>query len=203
MATTLSTLDHAELRQLAVNASAAGDDGAAIVYFKEAASRPDASGTTHFLLGAHYAQIRMYDRAAAEMESALALDPGLSIARFQLGLLWLTNGNAERATTVLSSLQDLPGSDPLRLFGQGLILLAQNQLPEASAALAKGIELNHTNLALNKDMQMFIDDIAKAIEAGPAPSAVPVPAAAADAVVDDNPYHRHLLMSAYGGTLPK
>ncbi|NHZ89929.1 hypothetical protein F2P45_13035 [Massilia sp. CCM 8733] len=203
MASKFSTLNEAELLQLAINASASGNDGAAIVYFKEAASRPDASGTTHFLLGAHYAQIQMYDRAVGEMESALALEPGLSIARFQLGLLWLTNGDAERAVTVLSPLQELPDSDPLRVFGHGLILLAQNQLPEASAALAKGIELNNTNLALNKDMQMFIDDIAKAIADSPAPPVVPAFAAAADEPVEDNPYHRHLLMSAYGGTLPK
>lgn len=203
MATTLSNLDQAELHQLAINASASGDDGAAIVYFKEAASRPDASGTTRFLLGAHYAQIGMYDRASGEMESALALDPGLSIARLQLGLLWLTNGNADRAVTVLSPLQELPDSDSLRLFGHGLTLLAQDQLPDASAALAKGIELNHTNRALNKDMQMFIDDIAKVINETPARSFVIAPSAPVEEVVEDNPYHRHLLMSAYGGTLPK
>lgn len=203
MPTLLSTLDQAELHQLAINASASGDDGAAIVYFKEAASRPDASGTTHFLLGAHYAQIRMYDRAAGEMEAALALDPGLSIARFQLGLLWLTNGDAAKAVTVLTPLQELPDSDPLHRFAQGLVLLAQDQLAESSAALAKGIELNHTNPALNQDMQMFIDDIAKALAGVSAAPPISSPEAVAQEVVEDSPYHRHLLMSAYGGTLPK
>lgn len=212
MNNTLSILDQAELRQLALNASEAGDDATAIAYMKEASSRPDADGTIHYLLGAHYAQIKMYDRAVNEMEAALALEPGLSIARFQLGLLWLTSGIADKALAVLAPLQELPDTDGLRHFGQGLCLLANDKLAESCAALAKGIELNNVNAPLNGDMQMMIDAITNAMnapppaadpaanEAAPAAPVIPgVPAAAAkpeDTVVDDA-YHRHLSMLAY------
>ncbi|MES2347551.1 MAG: hypothetical protein V4641_08265, partial [Pseudomonadota bacterium] len=78
---TLALLDQAELQQLALNASAANDSASAIAYWKEAVSRADATAQARYLLGAEYAQIKMYDRAIGEMEAAVALDPALSIAR--------------------------------------------------------------------------------------------------------------------------
>lgn len=195
---TLSLLDQAELRQLALNASEENDDASAIAYLKEAASRPDSDGSAHYLLGAHYAEIKMYDRAAGAMESALALDPGLTIARFQLGLLWLTSGVPDKALTVLEPLQELPETDGIRLFGQGLCHLANDQLTDAIKALAKGIEINVTNAPLNVDMQMMIDAITAAIDAPPPAQAEPATPAVPEVVpVVDDAYQRHLSMLAY------
>ena len=194
---TFSLLDQTELRQLALNASEANDNGTAIAYLKEGASRPDCDGVTHYLLGAHYAQIKLYDRALAAMEAALALDPGLTIARFQLGLLWLTSGHAANALTVLDPLQELPETDAMRHFGQGLCHVAKDQLADAIQALNKGIELNVTNPPLNVDMQMMIDAISTAANAPPI-QAEPAKPAVPDAVpVVDDAYQRHLSMLAY------
>lgn len=195
---TLFLLDQAELRQLALNASAENDDATAIAYLKEAASRPDSDGIAHYLLGAHYAQIKMYDRAVGAMESALALDPGLTIARFQLGLLWLTSGVADKALTVLEPLQELPETDAIHHFGQGLCHLAQDQLADAIKALAKGIELNVNNAPLNGDMQTMIDAITAAINAPPPAQAEPAALGEPEVVpVVDDAYQRHLSMLAY------
>ena len=193
-------LDQAELRQLGLNASQAGDDGAAVAYFKEAASRPDADGSAHYILGAHYAQIKMYDRAADQMEAALALDPGLSIARLQLGLLWLTGGLAAKAIDTFAPLQELAEDEALRHFGQGLTQLAQDQLGAASAALARGIELNLVNPPLNTDMRMLIDKLALALAAPSAEAANREPLVENATSAEEGSAYRHLLQAAYGGS---
>ncbi len=188
--TTLSLLDQTELLQLSREASGAGDDGMALAYLKEAVSRPDATGVAHYLLGAEYAQIKLYDRAVGEMEAALALDPALSIARLQLGLLWLSSGVADRASDVFGPLAELPENDPLRHFGAGLCALIKDAFDEASARLQSGIALNTVNAPLNGDMQRIVDEIARLRAAAPLE-------AAEDSVTADDSHH--VMLSAYTG----
>lgn len=190
---TLALLDQTELLQLATTASAAGDSGAAMGYLKEAVSRPDANGIVHFMLGAEYAEIKLYDRAVAEMEAALALDPALSIARLQLGLLWLTGGVADRAETVLSPLAELPDTDALRHFGAGLCALMKDQFDETVQRLERGIALNTTNAPLNGNMQMILDDVKRLLAGAPAVEPVKVEEVAPEADA------QHVLLSAYTG----
>ena len=180
----LARLDQAELMQLALNAASIGDSGAAISYLKEAVSRPDAQAPAHYLLGAEYAQIKMYDRAIAEMEAAIALDPALSIARFQLGLLWLTTGNAINASEVLLPLEELGSSNALAHFGRGLMHLMRDEFADAVSCLNEGISLNSANPALNSDMQKIIDEVQKISWEGKS----------AEEKTDHGP---HILISAY------
>jgi tetratricopeptide (TPR) repeat protein len=155
----LSMLDQNELLQLALNATETSDSGTAIGYLKEAVSRSDASATAHYLLGAEYAQIKMYDRAAGEMEAAIALDPSLVVARFQLGLLWLSSGNAAQALLTLEPLSELAKSDPFFHFGIGLKHLVADEFSCARQSLIEGISLNASNTPLNLDMQKLINEI--------------------------------------------
>lgn len=188
--TTLSMLDQTELLQLALNASGAGDSGTAIAYLKEAVARSDGSAAAHYLLGAEYAQIKMYPRAIDEMEAALALDPALSAARLQLGLLWLAGNDSDRASTVLAGLGELGRQDPLHHFGLGLQHLIREELGAAQQCLQQGIDLNHSNPALNGDMQKILAEIALLHAAEPPLSPQPAP-------IGDG--ERNILLSAYTG----
>lgn len=188
---TLAMLDLAELQQLALNASAGGDSASAIAYLKEAVSRPDASGILHYLLGAEYAQIKMYERAIDEMEAAIALDPALSTARLQLGMLWLGANNAARGAEVLHALEELAGTDPLHQFGAGLRHLVKEELVDALRCLTAGVQLNTANPALNRDMQSIMQQI-ELMQGGATATPVETPAAP----VEDS---QHILLSAYTG----
>ncbi|HYD61570.1 MAG TPA: tetratricopeptide repeat protein [Noviherbaspirillum sp.] len=159
--TPLAILDQAELLQLALNASSNNDSGTAIIYLKEAVSRSDATGKAHFILGAEYAQIRMYDRALTELEAAIALDPTLSIARFQLGLLWLTSDAPDKALDILRPLDELTSANALSHFARGLICLINNEFTDALQSLQEGIQRNTENPALNQDMQKIVDELHK------------------------------------------
>lgn len=188
-------LDQAELLKLALSASAGDDAGSSIVYLKEAVARPDASAHAHYLLGAEYAQIKMYDRAADEMEAALALDPAMSIVRLQLGLLCLTSGNPVRAAEVLEGLDDLPASDALNRFGCGLQHLIRDELADCVRCLREGIALNVSNAPLNGDMQMLI----ATLEALPVADAGAAPAAEEEDLVQQEEAARQRMLSAYTG----
>ena len=189
---TLAMLDQGELFQLALNASNAGQSATALAYLKEAVGRDDAPAKAHYLLGAEYAQIGMYERAVDLMTSALALDPGLSVTRVQLGLLWLTAADVERAASVLAPLSALPESDPLFHFGAGLCHLINNRGAEAQLRLEQGIALNTANLPLNSDMRHILDEIGR-LGSGTPVTCAPAPGAQA------NEEGQHVLLSAYTG----
>ncbi|UTY59316.1 MULTISPECIES: lipopolysaccharide assembly protein LapB [unclassified Massilia] len=184
---TLAMLDQAELFQLALNASANGDSASTIAYLKEAVARSDASAHAHYLLGAEYAQIKLYTRAIDEMEAALAIDPGLAAARLQLAMLWLGQNDGARAAVVLGPLQALGEDEALRHFGQGLELLIGGDNAGAIASLERGIALNVAIPPLNGDMQRIIAEV-QALSQAPQEGA---------AAADEG--GQHILLSAYSG----
>jgi tetratricopeptide (TPR) repeat protein len=187
----LSSLDQTELVHLAMAAAQADDSAASMAYLKEAVSRIDATGVAHYLLGAEFAQARMYDRAIDEMEAALALDPALSVVRVQLALLWMGANAADKAKDVLLPLLELDQDHYLRLFGEGLIFLVDDQLDDAARLLREGQARNEVNLPLNGDMQRIIDAIGLARADAPPPDE--------NAPEDDAVQARHVLLSAYTG----
>jgi len=165
MTDTLTLLDQTELFQLALSAGAAGDSASALAYLKTAVARVDATPSAHYLLGAEYAQLKLYDRAMDEMEAALALDPALWAARIQLALLYLAASRTERAVDVLGPLAQQNQDQALQRFGAGLLCLASEDLQGARIALTEGIGLNDTNPALNGDMQRIVDEIGQRLGA--------------------------------------
>jgi tetratricopeptide (TPR) repeat protein len=189
MTTPLSTLNQQELLKLAIDATYRQDGGMALAYLKEATSRTDSTAAAHFLLGSQYAQIQIPDAAVSEMEAAIAMDPGLNIARFQLGLLLLSFGNTGRATDVLTPLAAVGRQDALAHFAQGLLHLIRDDLPETVRQLSEGIKLNSENAALNKDMQRILDEIIKL----PAQQLVTEPRA------EEESGTPHVFISAYTG----
>lgn len=185
---TLAMLDQAELFQLALNASGNGDSASTIAYLKEAVARSDASAHAHYLLGAEYAQIKLYPRAIDEMEAALAIDPGLAAARLQLAMLWLGQNDGARAAVVLAPLQQLGEDEALRHFGLGLELLIAGDNSGAVASLERGIALNVAIPPLNGDMQRIIAEV-QALGA--------VGEGGAETAADAG--GQHILLSAYSG----
>lgn len=179
----MSNLDTAELLHLALEAAGRNDHGAAISYLKQALDLPagtTASSTDYarllYLLGAEYAQIGLMDRAQEQMARAVEMDPGLHTARFQLGLLLLTQARPEAALEVLAPLKDLGPQQAFFHLEAGLAHLVRDEFTACRESLLQGMELNAAsaapNLALNADMQKILDALPagdggdKAAEAG-------------------------------------
>lgn len=200
--TTFAGLDQAELFQLATSAIAKGESGSAMAYLKEAVARPDATALAHYVLGAEYAEISMFDRATGAMEAALALDPGLDIARFQLGQLWLTIGDNARADLVWAPLAELPLTHHLNRFGAGLQHYVRGEFEQSRRCLLEGLACDGANPVLNADMLQMLEHaqgLAPAAQAGAAIPAAPPASTAPPTEAETEHAANHMFISAYTG----
>jgi tetratricopeptide (TPR) repeat protein len=184
-------LDADELLHLAILASNQAKHEESISLLKRAQNKAPKQGNIHYLLGAEHAQIGLYDRAAEEMTKAIELDPNLHTASFQLGLLHMTSGRVDEATKAWSHLDSLGQKNPLYLFKTGLMHLARDEFEPSMDNLRKGIQLNKTNDALNRDMLRVLGDVEKLVGAAKA-NATP----AKEQPKQDGAAN-HVLLSAY------
>lgn len=147
------------------------------------------------LLAARLVEARQVDRAEGMYTLALQRDPGFAPARFQLGLLQLTNGRVVAAGATWAPLEELDAREPLRLFANGMRALVEDRFADARALLVAGIAENQTNAPLNRDMRLVLERIA---HLGGTPAAAPEPDAP-DASRPGAPQAPgHFLASLYG-----
>lgn len=159
-------LDAAELTHLAIRAMQRDKDADALRLLQRAAERDPTDGRPHHLLGAIFAAQGEVQKAIEAMTQALAVDPQLSVARFQLGLLQLTSGNVSEARSVWQPLDDLVERDPLRLFKTGMLHLVSDEFEDCVALLEQGIALCESP-SINKDMQRVVEKVRPLLAATP------------------------------------
>jgi tetratricopeptide (TPR) repeat protein len=129
---------------------------------RRAATDDPRNGVLRYLLAAELAHLQDYESALLEFSAAIALDPSLDIARLQLGLLHLTLTQADHALTVMAPLEDLADDNPLKHFQRGLTALIHDDVPAFFQSMQHGIDLNTTNQALQRDMQMLLGHVTQA-----------------------------------------
>lgn len=160
-------LDAPELLHLGIEAAGRNDHGAAITYLKQAIDLPAGSiamstdyAKALYMLGAEYAQIGLMDRAQEHMAQAIAMDDTLHTARFQLGLLHLTQAQVEQSLQVLAPLEQLGDNNCFTHFGAGLRHLIHDEFVDCRTSLLRGMQLNSEsaapNVALNGDIQKLL-----------------------------------------------
>lgn len=113
-----------------------------------------------FLRGSLLAGQGRYDEAHRALARVLELAPGYAIARFQYGLLLLSSGEPEAATTVWAPLRRGAPDDPLRLFAEGLDALARDAFVDAERLLRQGIAVNQAWPVVSDDMRKVLEGIA-------------------------------------------
>lgn len=145
--------------QDAISASAQGDSSTALALFSQAASEQPNSGVPHLLMGAEHAKLGEIDRAEAGFANALLLEPGLLIARYQLGLLQLSSARAAIALVTWQPLLQLDDSNPLPHFVRGFEALAHDQFDEASRCFEAGLARNVDNAPLSNDIRKVLEKI--------------------------------------------
>jgi tetratricopeptide (TPR) repeat protein len=161
-----SKLDDQELLHLAMEASNKQRHGDAIEYLKRAIAISASNFNAHFLLAAEHAQIGLVERAIEEFNKALALEPNLIPARFQLGLLLLCNARGQEALDAWAPLEKAGAADFYAVFARGLSKLARDEFASSAEDLRRGIELNRSNPALNIDMKRVLDQVEAHMKAG-------------------------------------
>jgi tetratricopeptide (TPR) repeat protein len=154
----METLDANKLFDMALEASQANDTQKSIGYIKEAIDQSPDDARMWYMLGTLYADIGIYDKAVQNMEKAIEVDSDYGIARFHLGLMQLISGDQQTAETTWAPLDKLGATHYLSLFKTGLIKIAKDDVEAGIDLIRTGIENNHLNESLNKDMEMVVEN---------------------------------------------
>lgn len=110
----------------------------------------------HFLMGSEYASLGQWDKAEAELANAVLLEPGLHIARYQLGLLQFSSGRAAAALVTWQPLSELSTDLWLADFVQGFAALAQDAFADAKALFERGLARPDVYPAVAGDVQKVL-----------------------------------------------
>jgi tetratricopeptide (TPR) repeat protein len=154
---TLTGLSSDEYWHIAITSIREGNHQAALVSLKAGVVDYPEEIKLHFLLGAEYAQLGMFEPAQQHFRIVLALEPGLHVARFQLGLLQITHGRIDDAKAVWQELEILPSNHSLRLFKEGVEALIVGDRQMGREKISTGISLNGFSEELNRDMTGVLD----------------------------------------------
>jgi tetratricopeptide (TPR) repeat protein len=119
----------------------------------------------HFLRGSMLAGIGRPIEALSSLRRAVDLAPDFAIARYQLGFFQLTSGEAADALSTWGPIALLPDGHYLRFFVGGLTHLIRDEFDETIARLEEGTAANDENPALNRDIQLIIDQVRAVQEA--------------------------------------
>lgn len=128
-------LDADEFLHLAIHASAKGEHHACMTYLHEVLKQRPGDPRALYLLAVQHAGLGLMKRAVAGLEAALAIEPKMETARFQLGLLLFECKHHARARAKFS---ELAGSaDPvLRNCSAAMLALIDRDVNVARAKLA-------------------------------------------------------------------
>lgn len=180
--------------QQAMAASASGDLQTAISLFRTAVQEEPTSPLPSFLLGAELAQAGRIEEAIQAYATATLIAPEVHMARYQLGLLQFTSGQAALSLVTWQPLLALPATDPLSAFVKGFAEMASDRFVEALGHFRSGQALNTENAPLNADIQMVIDRIEALRHSQGA-----TPSAAMDQRSEPLSDASHVLLSNYRG----
>jgi Tfp pilus assembly protein PilF len=166
-----TALDADEYFHLALHASSVGDHHACMSYLAEVLQQQPANARALYLRAVQYAELGLTERAVSGIEAALAIEPGLEIARFQLGLLLLDRDRREEAKEYFLRLSN-SRDHVLRTFAEAMVALAANDSAQAREKLSLGlaqISKDQPLAALMKRLFDHLSDGAKPASAAAEP----------------------------------
>jgi tetratricopeptide (TPR) repeat protein len=194
------SLDAEELLMLGLRASAEGSGGDALTYLKRAIEKRPDDARAHWALAAEYASLRMPDRARDHFARSLEIDPAPPVARFQFGLLMLTQGDAAQAQAIWEPLDALGANDPVRIFKNGLLHMAGDRFDEALAEIRRAMAVPTVDPAMRRDMEMVVSNIETAQRNAAANAGTPVVSAETGKSQPEEPsIESQLALHAYRG----
>lgn len=144
-------LDASEYLHLAIHASQENNHHAALNYLNQALEHEPNNPAIRYFLAAEHAELGLFERACSGMEEALALDPSMDVARFQLGLLYLQLQRNDEARGTFSTLHSQTHEESLRAFADAYLQLLDEKREDAIELFERGLAACE-NPALKGDM---------------------------------------------------
>lgn len=142
-----------ELLAKAMDASQRGDSEQAIAQLRELSQQAGVDGRPLLLLAGELASAGHMPEAEAAYAGSILRSPGLSIARFQLGLLQVSSGRVALGVLTWQALLSLPMDDALYHYVAGYIALLEDRFDMARECFEAGLSLLQENDALMGDIR--------------------------------------------------
>jgi tetratricopeptide (TPR) repeat protein len=140
-----------------MSAGAQGDHDACLSYLEKVLQHEPRNEAAIYLMAVQHGELGLIDRAIDGIKTALAIDPGMDIARFQLGLLLLFDQQRARdARDQLTPLLQCKEA-ALRAFADALIAIADADLNRARQQLAVGLSAGARSSTLSALMSMLFN----------------------------------------------
>lgn len=158
-------LDAEEYFYLALHASEVGDHHACMTYLEEVLQRQPRNARAIYLLAVQHAELGLTQRAIAGIKTALAIEPDLEVARFQLGLLLMFD--SKQPAEAKDYLERLRGSEDraLRAYAEALIAMVDNQPVVARQKLAIGLSESSPGSPLAMIMRRLLEHMLNGADA--------------------------------------
>ena len=183
-------LDADELLYLALDANRRGRTEESLVTLKRAIDIAPNDARIHYVLGSLYNQIGLIERAEKHLQHATVFDPNMENARFELGWLYWSAGQADPAAETWKAFDKHGKEHPLFLFKTGLLHLAKNEYVECEKNLRAGLSVNGGNVPYGAEMAQLHKQVSTYLTtlkatttesqaAAPKPETTPAPKAAA------------------------
>lgn len=151
-------LDASEYLHLAIHASQENNHHAALNYLNQALAHEPNNPAIRYFLAAEHAELGLFERACSGMEEALALDPNMDIARFQLSLVYLQLQRTEEARNMFGILHSQTQEESLRDFADAYLHLLDEKRDAAIRLFEQGLA-DCKNLALKGDMTRVLTSL--------------------------------------------
>jgi tetratricopeptide (TPR) repeat protein len=161
----VSAADPQALLEAGLAASQANEVSQALDLFGQASAAAPSWAIPHFLIGSEHAALGEMDKAEAAIANAVLLDPGLHIARYQLGLLQYSSGRVAVALVTWQPLTELEVEQGLPEFVRGFAALAQDQMEAAKRHFAAGLLVDDVNAVVAGDIRKVLGGL-QSVDAG-------------------------------------
>lgn len=149
--------EYEDLFAEAIAHSQRGESAEAIACLERLTGLPGSGGDACHLLAAEYVAIGRLQEAEEAFAEAILRAPELLVARFQLGLLQVTQGRRAAGQLTWTPLLSLPRLSALRCYVEGYVALINDQFAEATAHFSQGLELPQDNEALMGDIRKTLE----------------------------------------------
>lgn len=155
-------LDSEELLHLAIDAAKKGDHHSALSYLHSCIDKEPGNARARFLLGAEYAELRLFDRAIVEYKTSLDMDPSLELAEIQLALLYMVMGSRDLAAAALQKIIQEQDGMVFGDFAKALLLVLEGDQVRARDEIRKISILLEDSSPLKLIVQNVLDALAEA-----------------------------------------
>ncbi len=135
------------------------NDSSPIILINKSITQFPSSYALQFLLGSELAEQNNFVEAKSAFLSALKFNNEFGIARIQLAMLYITNGEFDPINELLEPLYSSSDQDAYHFFAKAIMCVCSDDIENATNFVNSGVTINKSNPALSDNMLRMLSII--------------------------------------------